>query len=50
MPKYKVKLIFKYSDTVHVEAENEKDAIKKAMAECHEEYDSWYDAKVTEED
>ncbi|MCK5613891.1 hypothetical protein KAR91_69150 [Candidatus Pacearchaeota archaeon] len=49
MTKYKVKLIFKYSDTVHVEAVNEKDAITKAMEECHEEYECWYDAKVEEE-
>ncbi len=29
--KYAVKLIFKYSDTVHVEADNKEDAISMAM-------------------
>jgi hypothetical protein len=28
--KYKVQLVFKYADVVHVEAENEKQAIQKA--------------------
>ena len=28
MMKYKVKLIFKYSDVVHVEADNEKEVLK----------------------
>ena len=49
MKKYAVKLIFKYSDIVHVKAENEKEAIQKALDDCHEEYESWYDAEVKEE-
>jgi len=49
MPKYKVYLVFKYSDTVHVEAETEKEAITKAVDECQEMYESFYDAEVTEE-
>lgn len=48
--KYKVKLIFKYSDVVHVEADSEKEAIAKAMDECQEEYESFFDVEVTEED
>jgi hypothetical protein len=48
MKKYKVKLIFKYSDTVHVWAKNEQEAIEKAMKECHEEYECFYDAEVEE--
>ena len=47
--KYRVKLIFKYSDVVHVEADNEEDAIKKAMFDCDEQYESFYDADVSEE-
>lgn len=48
--KYKVKLIFKYSDIVHVEAENEKEAIGKALEDCKEEYECFYDTEVEEED
>ncbi|HEY6021516.1 MAG TPA: hypothetical protein VIY48_16910 [Candidatus Paceibacterota bacterium] len=48
--KYKVKLVFKYSDVVHVEAENEKEAIEKAMSDCNEQYECFYDASVSEED
>ena len=47
MKQYKVKLTFKYSDIVHVEAENEKEAVTEALAQCHEEYESFYDAEVT---
>lgn len=47
--KYRVKLVFKYSDVVHVEAINEKESIEKAIAECDEHYESFYDAKVIEE-
>ena len=50
MTKYKVKLIFKYSDTVHVESKDEKQAVELALAECHEQYESFYDAKVEEEE
>jgi len=49
MAKYRVKLIFKYSDVVHVEADNEKEAVSMAMESCQEEYECWYDAEVTEE-
>ena len=47
--KYKVYLTFRYSDIVHVEADNEEDAIKKAMDECQEEYECWLDAGVTKD-
>jgi hypothetical protein len=50
MAKYKVKLIFKYSDIVHVEADNESEAEVKALAECEEEYESFYDSEIEEED
>jgi len=50
MPKYKVKLIFKYSDIVHVEADNDVQAVTKAMGECEEEYESFYDSEVEEEE
>ena len=49
MTKYKVKLIFKYSDIVHVKANSEKEAIEKALEACCEEYESFYDVKVEEE-
>ena len=49
MTKYKVKLMFLYSDTIHVEAENEKEAISKAFDECHEECESFYDFDVEQE-
>lgn len=44
--KYKVKLVFKYSDTVHVDADDEKTAIQQALEECSEQYESFYDAEV----
>lgn len=47
--KYRVKLIFIYSDVVHVEAKSEKEAIEKAMENCNEEFESFYDAEVREE-
>jgi len=43
-------LIFKYSDVAHVEADNEKEAVEKAIKECQEEYECFYDAEVTEDD
>ncbi len=49
MNDYRVRLVFKYSDVVHVSAENENAAIDKALAECHEEYECFYDAEVTPE-
>ena len=48
--KYKVKLIFKYSDVVHVEADSEKEAIQLALEDCHEQYECFYDAAVESED
>jgi len=47
--KYKVKLIFKYSDVVHVDADSEEEAIEKALQDCHEKYESFYDAEVERE-
>jgi hypothetical protein len=47
--KYRVKLIFKYSDVVHVDAKDEKEAVSLALDECEEMYESFYDAEVTEE-
>lgn len=47
--KYKVKVIFEYSDIVHVEAESEEEAIRKALDEAHPEYDCFSDAEVEEE-
>jgi len=48
MPKYKVKLIFKYSDIVYITAKNKKEAIAEALENCVEEYESFYDTEVTE--
>ncbi len=50
MKRYKVKLIFKYSDVVHVEAADEKEAVSKALEDCAEQYECFYDQEVTEED
>ena len=50
MDKYKVKLIYKYSDTVHVEAFSKEEAIEKALEECDEKYESFYDAEVSYDD
>ena len=47
--KYAVKLIFKYSDIVHVDADDKDSAVAKAMKECEEEYECFYDAEITEE-
>jgi len=47
--KYKVRLVFKYSDIVHVEAENKEDAVRAAMLDCNEQFECFYDADVTEE-
>ena len=49
MKKYKVKLMFVYSDIIHVEAENEREAEYLAFKECNEEYDYYYDSKIEEE-
>lgn len=46
--KYEVKLLFIYSDVVYVEANTEKEAIEKALPECQEGYESFYDAIVIE--
>ena len=46
---YKVKLSFVYSDIVHVEADDEREAIEKALTECCEQYECFYDAEVSEE-
>jgi len=48
--KFRVKLIYKYSDVVHVEADDKDDAIIKAMEEANEQYECFYDAEVTEEE
>jgi hypothetical protein len=49
MPKFRVKLIFKYSDVIHVEAKDEKDAIEKAFGECNEQFECFEDAEITKE-
>ena len=50
MPCYKVKLIFKYSDIVHVEADSEDEAIQTALAFAEPEFECLYDSEVTIED
>ena len=44
--KYSVTLKFIYSDTVHVEAESEKEAVSLALNDCEENYESFYDSTV----
>jgi hypothetical protein len=48
--KYRVKLMFQYSDVVHVEANSEKEAIALALEDCHEDYEMFMDTEVTTED
>ena len=51
MKKYAVKLIYKYSDIIHVEAENGAEALSKALSsEIQEEYECFYDSETKEED
>ena len=47
--KYAVKLIFKYSDVVHVEACSKAEAISMALDECEEQFECFYDAEVEPE-
>lgn len=49
--KYQVKLIYKYSDTIEVEADSEEEAIEKAQSspDIEETYESYYYAEATEE-
>ena len=49
MKRYKVKLDFIYSDTVYVEAEDEKQATIKALDNCEEVFSCFYDSEVTED-
>ena len=48
MPTYKVKLTYKYSDTIEVEADNKTEAIEQALAseDIHEQFECLHDAKV----
>jgi len=47
--RYKVKLIFQYSDIIHVEADSKEEAIKVALnSKFEEEYECFYDAEVNE--
>jgi hypothetical protein len=48
MKKYRVKLIFRYTDTVEVEAENSEEAVGRALDECNEQYECLEDSRVTE--
>jgi hypothetical protein len=49
MKKYAVKLMFIYSDIVHVEATDSKEAERLALGECQEEFEKYYDCETTEE-
>lgn len=42
--------MFMYSDIVHVEAEDESQAESIALGECDEQYESYYDCDISEED
>ena len=48
--KYKIELKFIYSDVVHVEADNEKEAERLALEQCDEKYECYYDASIVVED
>ena len=47
--KERVYLTWTYSDVVHVVAKDEQDAINRALDMASPIYESWDDAKVTEE-
>ena len=47
--KYRVTLKFLYSDVVHVEADSKREAEQKALAECEEAYECFYESKVEHE-
>ena len=49
MKKYRVKVIFRYSDVVHVEAKDEKEAETKALDECDLQEECYEDCEITEE-
>jgi len=48
MPTYKVKLTYKYSDTIEVEADNRAEAIERALAseDIDEQFECLHDAEV----
>jgi hypothetical protein len=50
MKKYKVWLEFRFTDTVHVEAETEKEAELKALDESEPMYEAYVDTTITEEE
>jgi hypothetical protein len=50
MKKYKVRLEFRYSDVVHVEAESEKEAEMKALDQSEPMYEAYVDTTITEEE
>jgi len=49
MTNYRVKIQMIYSDVVHVEAPNKKEAITAALQECCEEFESVYSVEAEEE-
>ncbi len=51
MKKYKVKLMFQYSDILHVEANDEYEAVKIALdSDFKEEFEAFIDSEVSEDD
>ena len=48
LKEYRVKLTDLYSDTIRVSATSKQEAIDLAQEVVDEQYESWYDAEVTE--
>lgn len=51
MPTYRVKLTYKYSDTLEIEADSEEEAVVQAMntEETNEQFECLYDCEVLSE-
>lgn len=49
MPTYTVKVTYKYSDTVTVEADSKEEAFSKAPEYANEQYESLYDCELIKE-
>ena len=46
MPTYRVKVTYKYSDTVEVEAENREEAMALAPEQADERFECLYDCEI----
>lgn len=49
MPIYKVKVTYKYSDTIEVKAESPEEALAIAPTDADEEFECLYDCEIISE-